>query len=111
MKQNKEMGIKAKEGMRVHVYSAGGDEDLGEGTIDKVETLEVEETDLIILEYPSRILLDSGDVTEGLKCGWTSTGKEEDLWVKGEVNAVEDIKKAATFLSKDPCEKRGNEEK
>ena len=72
------MKTEAKEGMRVHVYLAGGGEDLGEGVIDKVETLEVEEMDLIISAYPSRILLDSGDVTEGLKCWWIPLEEVED---------------------------------
>ena len=77
------MGIKAKEGMRAHVYSAGDGEDLGEGVIDKVETLGGKEMDLIISAYPSRILLDSGDVTGGLKCWWAPIVKEEDPRVKG----------------------------
>jgi hypothetical protein len=65
------MSIKAKEGMQVHVFSAGKREDLGEGVIDEVRTLEIKEMELVISAYPSRILLDSGDVTDGQKCWWT----------------------------------------
>ena len=60
---------KAEEGMRVHVYSPDLKTDLGEGTIEKVEQLYVEEL-LLSSAYPSQIVLDSGEVTEGLKCWW-----------------------------------------
>lgn len=64
-----------EEGMRVHVYSADMKTDLGEGTIEKVEPLRIEETGLTIATtYPSRIVLDSGEVTEGMKCWWIPIG-------------------------------------
>ena len=69
-----------KEGMRVHVYSADKKKDLGLGTIEKVEPLRIEETGLTISStYPSRIVLDSGEVTEGLDCWWISVEKEKEI--------------------------------
>jgi len=66
--------VKAKVGMRVHVFSADGtDTELGMGTIKKVQPLYFEDTEIILTKhYPSRIELDSGRVTEGCKCWWVS---------------------------------------
>ena len=58
------------EGTRVHVFSPNRIEYLGEGTIEKVEELHMEDSDIVISDYPSRIALDSGEVTEGIKCWW-----------------------------------------
>lgn len=68
--------IIAKEGMRVHVYSPDLKTDLGEGTIEKVESLCVER-EILSSTYPSRIVLDSGDETEGIKCWWRPVGDIE----------------------------------
>ena len=69
-----------KEGMRVHVHSADMKKDLGVGMIEKVEPLKIEETGLTISStYPSRIVLDNGEVTEGLTCWWISVEKEEEI--------------------------------
>ena len=66
--------VKAKVGMRVHVFSADGQgAELGMGTIEKVEPLYLGDTDeLISNTYPSKIKLDSGEETEGCKCWWVS---------------------------------------
>lgn len=55
----------AKEGMRVHVFSGQEFNDLGLGTITKVEHFDGD-----LPHYPSRIELDSGDITEGCECWW-----------------------------------------
>jgi hypothetical protein len=69
-----------KEGMRVHVYSADIKKDLGVGTIEKVEPLRIEERGLTITStYPSRIVLDSGEVTEGLDCWWIPIDSEKKI--------------------------------
>jgi hypothetical protein len=69
-----------KKGMRVHVYSPDKKEDRGFGTIEKVEHLRVDETGLTIaFSYPSRIVLDSGEATEGLYCWWISVESEEEI--------------------------------
>lgn len=69
-----------EEGMRVHLCSVDMKKDLGLGTIEKVEPLRIEETGLTIAStYPSRIVLDSGEVTEGLKCWWISIEREKEI--------------------------------
>ena len=71
--------VKAKVGMRVHVFSADGKEtSLGMGTIKKVQPLYFEDTEIILTKYyPSRIELDSGKVTEGCECWWVSDGQHK----------------------------------
>lgn len=65
------MRTKPKEGMRVQVYSADRADDLGLGTIEKVESLCDEEAWVVFTSsYPSRIALDSGEITEGMECWW-----------------------------------------
>ena len=64
------MGTTPKEGMHIHVYSPDKMHDLGHGIIERVEPLRIEELGLTISTYPSRILLDSGKVTEGCNCWW-----------------------------------------
>jgi hypothetical protein len=71
------MKMKAIEGLRVHVFSANMKTDLGNATIETVETLNIE--GWVIPNYPSRIVLDSGKVTEGCNCWWIPLGKEGDL--------------------------------
>ena len=71
-------------GLRVHVYSADKKKNLGLGTIEKVKPLRIEETGLTISStYPSRIVLDSGEVTEGLDCWWISIEREKEILKKG----------------------------
>ncbi len=63
----------AKERMRVHVFSPDQKEDWGLGTITKVEPLEFKDGGTIVAvsaDYPSRIELDSGKITEGMGCWW-----------------------------------------
>lgn len=68
-----------KEGMRVHVYSADVKKYFGLGTIEKVEPLRIEEAGLTITTtFPSRIVLDSGDVTDGLHCWWSEVNEKEE---------------------------------
>lgn len=66
--------MKAKEGMRVKVFSPDKKKYLGEGTIRKVETLYIElgPGHLIPVSdnYPSEIVLDDGRVLEGIECWW-----------------------------------------
>lgn len=65
------MRIIAREGMRVHVFSTNQSRDLGFGTIEKVETVEIEETgEVLSKNYPSIIRLDTGEVMEGMTCWW-----------------------------------------
>lgn len=74
------MGLTPEEGMRVHVYSPDKKTDLRLGTIEKVEPLRIEELGLTIATtYPSRIVLDSGEITEGLKCWWIPIKVEEEV--------------------------------
>ena len=63
--------MKAEEGMRVRVYNASLDRTLGNATIAEVKEIYIEDLDIYISDYPSRIVLDSGGVTEGSKCWWT----------------------------------------
>ncbi len=71
----------AKENMRVHVFSPDQKEDWGFGTIEKVENIEITEDGKIVevwdIDYPSKIKLDNGKMTEGMKCWWRP--KEENL--------------------------------
>jgi hypothetical protein len=61
-----------EEGMRVHVYSTDKKKDLGLGIIEKVDSSRIEEPGLTITAiYPSRIVLDSGEVINGPNCWWT----------------------------------------
>jgi hypothetical protein len=60
-----------EEGMRVHVHSTDKKKDSGLGIIEKVEPLRIEEPGPIAAIYPSRIVLDSGEVTNGFNCWWT----------------------------------------
>ena len=74
------MRIKAKEGLRVQVHSADKKEDLGKGTIEEVNALNIE--GWIIPDYPSRIVLDSGKVTEGCDCWWFPLGEQKNMEVR-----------------------------
>lgn len=51
----------AQVGMRVHVFGPDKTEDLGFGTITKVDASD---------NYPSEIKLDNGKITEGVECWW-----------------------------------------
>ena len=68
--------VKAKVGMRVHVFSGIEQKPLGMGTIEKVEPLYIDgpnETPVKLSDdYPSRIKLDTGKVTQGCECWWVS---------------------------------------
>ena len=98
------MKIEPKEGMRVHVYSADKKTDLGEGTIETVEPLFIEEMGLTIPSYPSRIVLDSGEVTEGLKCWWIPIPETADKWMDSNTDPIQDIKDAMAYLTKEEKE-------
>ena len=67
------MSIVAKEGMRIHVFSANQKDNWGYGTIEKVEKLYCE-NELLCCDYPSVIKCDSGKATEGIKCWWFPIG-------------------------------------
>ncbi len=64
----------AEVGMRVQVLSARKNRNLGLGTITEVEELWAKHVDgeeeLISRYYPSKIVLDNGKHTEGMKCWW-----------------------------------------
>ncbi len=80
-----EKTIIAKEGMRVHVFSPDQNEDWGHGTIEKVEVLVMfgEDNKTVTAmsgNYPSKIKLDSGKMTEGMECWWYPIDEK----VKGE---------------------------
>jgi len=67
--------VKAKVGMRVHVFSGKEQKSLEMGTIEKVEPLYIgddKEYAKLSDDYPSRIKLDSGEVTQGCECWWVS---------------------------------------
>ena len=67
-----EVVMDVRVGTRVHVFNADQSEDWGLGTITTVESLVVEETGQVICpDYPSRIELDDGRVTEGMECWWS----------------------------------------
>lgn len=96
----------------MQVHSADMKEDLGQGTIEKVEALCEEETGFVLSpHYHSRIVLDSGKITEGMYCWWIPVNDDEDSWAKCEINPLEDIRKAVKYLERDPCEKEGIKEK
>lgn len=70
----------AEVGMRIHVYSANQKEYLGMGTIEVIEPLKIEEPGLTIADtYPSRIVLDSGVVTNGLHCWWMAIDVAKEI--------------------------------
>lgn len=52
----------------MHVFSPHRKEYLGKATIEKVEEIDIAGMGTTL--YPSRIVLDSGEVTEGIKCWW-----------------------------------------
>lgn len=62
--------IKAKVGMKVHVFSPDKKKYLGIGKIIRVEKLTVEETGEVLSENYPIIQLEDGTKTEGLKCWW-----------------------------------------
>ena len=65
--------IKAAQGMRVHVFSGRQDEDWGFGTIEVVEKIDLTVGGVVVgssSDYPSKIVLDDGRVTEGCECWW-----------------------------------------
>lgn len=66
--------------MRIKAYSTDG-QYLGLGTITKVEPLEIEYEDgtieLASEYYPAEIMLDNGDVREGLDCWWMPVENDE----------------------------------
>lgn len=69
--------------MRVHVHSSDMRTDLGEGIIEKVEPLCIKAVGIAISSYHSRIVLDSGKVTEGIDCWWIPVTEKEDEGVVG----------------------------
>jgi len=95
------MKIEPKEGMRVHVYSPDMKTDLGEGTIETVESLIIESIGLTIPFYPSRIVLDSGEEMEGCNCWWGPTQEKVDEWADPKANPAQDIKDVIAYLTKE----------
>jgi hypothetical protein len=59
---------KLTEGTRVHVFTPHRKEYLGKATIEKVEEIDIAGMGTTL--YPSRIVLDNGEVTEGIGCWW-----------------------------------------
>ena len=68
--------MKAKLGLRVQVFSPYQKNYWGLGTIEKIGNLfgiDKDDKETVISEnYPSRIKLDNGKITEGSKCWWIS---------------------------------------
>ena len=68
--------VKAKVGMRIHVWSGDKEKPLGMGTIEKVEPFYLDcgdgEPVKVSDDYPSVIRLDSGKTTQGNECWWVS---------------------------------------
>ena len=62
--------IKAKVGMKVHVFTPDKKKYLGIGTITKVDDLIIEETGEVLTHNYPHIRLANGKKTEGLKCWW-----------------------------------------
>lgn len=61
----------AKVGTRVRVMSLDMSEDWGLGIITVIEPLKIKKTGEVLSQhYPSRIELDDGRITEGLRCWW-----------------------------------------
>ena len=73
------MKTKAVEGLRVHVFSANRKQDRGKGTIRNVGPLNIE--GWVIPDYPFQIVLDIGEVTEGLDCWWIPLGEVKNIEV------------------------------
>ena len=67
-------GYQAREGMRVQILTADKKRNLGLGTITEVGDFWVQYPDggeeKLTDNYPGKIILDNGRVTEGIKCWW-----------------------------------------
>jgi hypothetical protein len=67
--------VRAKVGMRIHVFSGIEQKPLGMGTIEKVEPVYIGDDKKYAKlsdDYPSRIKLDSGQIMQGCECWWVS---------------------------------------